>query len=63
MRSCLTVQLYNNTLSNAFNSMGSHLCTTIIFLGTFFLYKYYAVTFLHLNGDRHVFHGIMIIVI
>ena len=35
MRSRLTVRLYNNTLSNAFKSMGSRLCTKIIFLGTF----------------------------
>ena len=35
MRSRLTVRLYNNTLSNAFKSMGSHLCTKIIFLGIF----------------------------
>ena len=36
MRSRLTVRLYNNTLSNAFKSMGSHLCTKIIFLWIFF---------------------------
>ena len=36
MRSRLTVRIYNNTLSNAFKSMGSHLCTKIVFLGTFF---------------------------
>ena len=35
MRSRLTVRLYSNTLSNAFKSMGSHLCTKLIFLGTF----------------------------
>ena len=36
MRSRLTVRLYNNTLLNVFKGMGSHLCTKIIFLGTFF---------------------------
>ena len=35
MRSRLTVRYYKNTLSNAFKSMGSHLCTEIVFLGTF----------------------------
>ena len=35
MRSRLTVRLYNNTLSNAFKSMVSHLCTKLVFLGTF----------------------------
>ena len=35
MRSRLTVRLHNNTLSNAFKSIGSHFCTKIIFLGTF----------------------------
>ena len=34
MRSRLTVRYYNDSLSNAFKSMGSHLCTKIIFLGT-----------------------------
>ena len=43
--------------------MGSHLCTKIILQGTFFfLYKYYAVTFLHLRRDKNVFHHDMIIV-
>ena len=32
--------------------MGSHLCTKIIFLGTFCLYKYYAVSFLHLRRGQ-----------
>ena len=36
MRSRLTVLEYNNTLPNAFKSMGSHSCTKIIILGTFF---------------------------
>ena len=36
MRSRLTVRPYNNTLSNAFTSMGSHLCTKIFFLVTLF---------------------------
>ena len=35
MRSRLTVRVYNNTLSNAFKSMVSHLCTKLVFLGTF----------------------------
>ena len=35
MRSRLTFQQYNNTLSNAFKSMDSHFCTKIIDLGTF----------------------------
>ena len=43
MGSRLTVRQYNNTLSNAFKSMGSHLRTNIFFLGTFFLCKYYEV--------------------
>ena len=36
MRSRLTVQLHNNTLSSAFKNMGSHLCTKMFFLGTLF---------------------------
>ena len=36
MRSRLSARLYNTTLSNAFKSMGSHLCTKIFFLGTLF---------------------------
>ena len=44
MRSRLTVRLHNNTLSNAFKSIGSHLCTKLVFLGTFLslqiLYNY-----------------------
>ena len=55
---CSVIQ---NTLSNAFKSMDSHFCTKIIFLGTFCLYKYYAVTFLYSDGDRQVFHGDMLI--
>ena len=35
MRSRLTVRFYNNTLSNAFKSMGSHLYTKLVFLWTF----------------------------
>ena len=52
MRSRLTVRQYNNAQSNAFKSMGSHLCTKIIFLGAFFLQKYYAVKFLHLRQGQ-----------
>ena len=35
MRSRLTVRKYNNTLSNAFKSMGSHFSIKIFFLGAF----------------------------
>ena len=31
MRSRLTIRYYNNTLSNAFKSIGSHLYTKILF--------------------------------
>ena len=36
MRRRLTVGYNNNTLSNAFKRMGSHLYTKIFFLGTLF---------------------------
>ena len=64
MRSRLTVRLYNNTLSNAFKSMGSHLCTKIIFLWIFFFFtNTMRLLFCISGGDRHVFHGDMIIII
>ena len=64
MRSRLTVGQYNNTLSNAFKSMGSHLCTKIIFLGSFLslqiLCGYIPAS---QTGTDRFFHGDMIIVI
>ena len=39
MRSRLTVRSYNNTQSNAFENMSSHLFTKIIILGTFFSFQ------------------------
>ena len=64
MRSRLTVRLYNNTLSNAFKSMGSQLCTKIIFLGTFFslqiLCGYISAS---QTGTDKFFHVDMIIII
>ena len=63
MRSRLTVRLYNNTLSNAFKSMGSHLFTKIIFLGIFFFTNTMLLRFCISGGARHVFNGDMIIII
>ena len=63
MRNHLTAQQCNNTLANAFKSMDSHLCTKIIFLGTFFFTNNMRLHFCISDGDRHVFHGKMIIVI
>ena len=39
MRSRLTIRENNYTLSNAFKSMDSHMCTKIVFIGTFFSLK------------------------
>ena len=62
-RSRLTVRYYNNTRSNAFKSMGSLLCTKIIFLGTFFFTNTMLLHICISDGDSQVFHGDMIIVI
>ena len=64
MRSRLTVRQYNNTLSNTFKSIGSHLFTNIFFLGTLFFFTnamrlHYCIS----DGDSQVFHGDMIIVV
>ena len=63
MKSRLTVRLYNNTLSNAFKSMGSHLCTKIFFLGTLFFTNNMRLHFCISDWDRQGFHVDMIIVI
>ena len=62
MRSCLTVRLYNNTLSNAFKSMDNHLCIKVIFLGTFFLCTNTVRLHFCISGeDNQVFHSDMVI--
>ena len=63
MRSHLTVRKYKNTLSNAFKSMGSLLCTTIITPETFFLFiNTMRLHFCISGGDKQVFNSDMIIV-
>ena len=63
MRSCLTVRLYNNTLSNAFKSKDNHLCIKVIFLGTFFLFTNTVRLHFCISGeDKQVFHSDMVIV-
>ena len=64
MRSRFTIRYYNNTLSNAFICMSSHLCTKILFFRDIFVST--STMQLHFcisDGDRQVFHGNMIIVI
>ena len=60
MRSRLTVRWYNNTLSNAFKSMGSHNILRDIF---FFITNTMRLHFCISDRDRQVFHGDIIIVI
>ena len=57
MRSRLTVRYNNITLSNAFKSMGSHLCTKIFFTNAMRLH--FGIS----DGDRQGFDGNMITVI
>ena len=64
MRSRFTIRYYNNTLSNAFKSMSSHLCTKILFFrDSFVCTSTMRLHFCISDGERQVFHGDMIIVI
>ena len=50
-------QFDNNTLLNEFESMGSHLCTKIIFFFTNTMRLHFCIS----DGDRQGFHRDMII--
>ena len=64
MRSRLDCSIIHYYTINAFKSMDSHLCTKLIFLGTFFFFtNTMRLHFYISDGDRQVFHGDVIIVI